>query len=66
MPKDTAMPQHTLLTADETAELLRVNRATIFRMLRAHKLARVKVQGKTLIPRSSIDAYLEAQTSPAR
>lgn len=47
-----------LLTADETADYLRVTRATVFKLLRTGELPRIKIANSTRIPKAAIDRLL--------
>lgn len=55
-------PPIELLTVPETAAALRCHKATVFRLLAAGELDRVKVGASTCIPRSSVDEFLTAHT----
>lgn len=55
------MNDHTiLLTIRETAEHLRVSRATVERMLADGRLPKIKVGASTRIARSDVTAYVES------
>lgn len=48
-------------TRHEAAKMLHVSLSTIDRLLKQHKLTKVKVGSKTLIPLKSIDKYLDRE-----
>ncbi|NOR03638.1 helix-turn-helix domain-containing protein [Mycolicibacterium fortuitum] len=50
--------QQLLLTISETAELLRVNKATIYRLFDRGELRWVKVGGRRLVRRTEIDRFI--------
>lgn len=51
---------------DEVAAALRVSRRTVYRLLSAGQLERVKVGSRTLIPASSLTRYLTVNNPVAR
>jgi len=55
-------PPVELLTVPEAAAALRCHKASVFRLLAAGDLTRVKVGARTLVPRSSLDEFLATNT----
>jgi excisionase family DNA binding protein len=51
--------EHLLYTKPQAAALLNVSVRTIGNLLRRRELVRRKIGGKTLIPRTSIEAFLK-------
>lgn len=49
------------MTVVEVAQLLRICKRTVYRLLARRELARVKVGRATRIPRSSVAQYIESQ-----
>jgi excisionase family DNA binding protein len=47
------------LNVEETADYLRVSRATIWRLLSTKELRRVRIGGRTVIRRVDLDSFLE-------
>lgn len=60
MPGDITMPL--LRTIDESTEILRVSRTTLYREIRAGRLEAVKVNGSTRIRESELRRYVEGLT----
>ena len=54
-----------LFTVDETAEMLRVSRSRVFRLLRSKHLASVRIGGSRRIPRDAILQFVEQLQSGA-
>lgn len=50
----------------EVADLLRVSRRTVERLIAAGELVKVKVGHSTLIPAEQLTRYIERQTEGAR
>lgn len=48
------------LSVDETAEYLRISRATLYRLFREKKLVPARLGGRTLVRRVDADAFLES------
>jgi excisionase family DNA binding protein len=48
-----------LRTVAETAEALRVSRATVYRLVKDRKLRVTKVRGSTFVAQAEIDRYLK-------
>ena len=74
--EDSAMPHHAtrpyatlrplpVLTIDETASILGVERSTIYRLLRAGDLESVRVGQRQRIRPEDLDAYLERNREAA-
>jgi excisionase family DNA binding protein len=57
----TAEREKALFTVEEAQDYLSVSRMTIFRLLKAGDLRRVKIGRVTRIPRASLDAFIEHQ-----
>jgi excisionase family DNA binding protein len=55
-----------LLTAQELAEILKVNEQTIYRWAREGKLPRVKIGSSIRFDREQVRSWLEAQEVEAR
>ena len=55
------IPQHILLTGEETCEVLRVCRKTLFNMRRAGLLSFVRRGRTILFRRTDVEAYLRAR-----
>lgn len=57
--KPVALPEAPLLcTVEETARLLNISRTTVYTQMRTGKLRSVKVGGRRLIPRHTLDKYV--------
>lgn len=50
-----------LLTIDETAAVLRVSDATVYRLMRRGDLAVIRIRRRTFIERRELDRLLETQ-----
>jgi excisionase family DNA binding protein len=50
--------QPLVYTVEETAALLKVSRRTVNNLLRRGELVRRKIGSRTIIPRTSIEAFL--------
>jgi excisionase family DNA binding protein len=57
------MPEPALWTPEQAAAYLNVSRNTIFNLLRRKELVRRKIGGKTLIPKTSLEAFLKRDHS---
>jgi excisionase family DNA binding protein len=53
------IPEPALWTPEQAAVYLNVSRNTIFNLLRRKELVRRKIGGKTLIPKTSLEAFLK-------
>ncbi|MFA7745924.1 helix-turn-helix domain-containing protein [Salinicoccus roseus] len=47
-----------LMTAKEVADYLRVSQRIVYRMIKEHDLPHIKVHGKYLFKKSSVDQFL--------
>lgn len=59
----TAEPQY--LTPDEVADLLRCNPEKIYRICGEGKLRSFRFEGRRLIDRKDLDAYIQQRTTEA-
>lgn len=55
-----------LLTTREVQSLVRLNRVTIYRLIRDGEFPAVKIGGQWRFPRKAIEAWLSGQSSPAQ
>lgn len=55
-----------LLTMDEVAEILRVHRATVSRLLASGALSRIEVGSRKLVRESDLRAFIESQIAKNR
>jgi len=60
-PKRKERQERKAYSVDETAEIIDLSRATIWRLIAANKLATVKVGGRRLVPVRAIDALLDTE-----
>jgi excisionase family DNA binding protein len=60
-----AVPQHTLLTAAEVCDWLRISRVTLKRWRKKKILTHVRRGRSFLYPRTAIEAYVSARTVKA-
>lgn len=57
---------HTLLTADQVADLWGVEKHFVYRLCRTKALSHVRLAGQRIrIPKAAADAWLAANTIPA-
>jgi excisionase family DNA binding protein len=61
MAATQSLPQ--LLTITETEDCLRVSNPTLYRLLADGELQSLKIRGRRLILRDSIDGYIERHRS---
>lgn len=54
-----------LFTVDETAQMLRVSRSRVFRLLRSNHLASVRIGGSRRVTRDAIEQFVEQLQSGA-
>jgi excisionase family DNA binding protein len=59
MPRSQLPVLSGALNVEEAADYLRVSRATIWRLLSAKELRRVRIGGRTVIRRVDLDSFLE-------
>jgi excisionase family DNA binding protein len=55
-----------LLTTREVQSLVRLNRVTIYRLIREGEFPAIKVGGQWRFPRKAVEAWLDEQSSPQR
>lgn len=55
-----------LLTMDEVAEILRVHRATVSRLLASGTLSRIEIGSRKLVRESDLRAFIENQIAKNR
>jgi excisionase family DNA binding protein len=55
-----------LLTTREVQSLVRLNRVTIYRLIRDGEFPAIKIGGQWRFPRKAIEAWLSGQSSPAQ
>ncbi len=55
-----------LLTADETAAILRTSRAMVYQMVAARRIACVRIGRKVLFDSEVVEKYLAAHVVPAK
>lgn len=55
-----------LLTTREVQSLVRLNRVTIYRLIREGEFPAIKVGGQWRFPRKAVEAWLDGQSSPQR
>lgn len=60
-----AMPDTTLMTVKEVADVLRCSHRTIYRRVRAREISFVLNGGRVLIPTSALADYLRVRTVQA-
>ena len=60
---NTSNTEPLLLTVPESAKLLNVSRVTVFKLLRAGRLASLKIGAKRMIPRQELDRFIERETT---
>lgn len=51
---------HLLLTPEETAEMLRVGKSTVYDLMRAKALGSVRIGRRRLVPAQCLRAYIDA------
>lgn len=54
-------PKRALLTLTEAAEILRMSKWTIYRLLDEHQLRAIKIRSRRLIPASEIERFIAAR-----
>lgn len=59
MPRSQLPVLSGALNVEEAADYLRVSRATIWRLLSAKELRRVRIGGRTVIRRVDLESFLE-------
>lgn len=59
MPKLNLPSPSGAFTVEESADYLRVSRATVFRLLQTRKIPRVRIGGRTVIRKTDLDSFLE-------
>lgn len=64
-PPPATPSQPILLSQADTARLLAVERTTIYRLLRAGELTKVKVGRRALVTRASVDEFVARQIDAA-
>ena len=60
------MQQQLLHTIPEACQLLSIGRTKLYSEINAGRLVLIKVGDKSLVPRSALDAYVEARIAEAR
>ncbi len=58
------MEEQRLLTIEETAQFLRISKATLHRLLADNALTPVRIGGRTLFDRKDLDAFIEKAKEP--
>lgn len=56
------MSQPNYLTVDDVAEMLRVSRMTVYRLLETNQLGHVRIGKSFRIPSSALDEYVAVNT----
>lgn len=64
-PEYAALRSERLLTIDETADVLRVSRPTLYRLIRGGALGPVRVGERLRFERSEIRRYLDSSRTAA-
>jgi len=59
----TLPPEPKLYTAQEAWKVLRVSRATFYRMVQSHRIRLVKFGRSTAVRRDDLEALIEAATA---
>jgi excisionase family DNA binding protein len=54
------------LTIAEVAEVLRVSKMTVYRLVQAHALASVRFGNSYRVPEDAVEEYIRKAESPAR